>query len=223
MPRDDDCGESGVEFLVGPPEPGPDEDLPQPDASRRPRIRLALAAVAGLALVVALIVRGVTTQRTSPAAAATSDAPSPTPVVIRDEAARGPAACPRAGDGQSICRTRHTVGAPVLAAVRDGFPGARIDAVLDEQLRDVGFGPGGLWYRSITAYRAATRIVVTVRVPRLSDSALRSSRPDGARTTISLQKLTRTFVVTVSVTATSKQLPSFNTLAALAGDRRLAE
>lgn len=235
MSRTDDRDQPGVEFLVGPLAAGADEDLLQPGdvgAPARSRLRVPLAWLAAFALLAALIVRGVATHQPKPTAdesgsSAPSSAPTfstTAPVVIRDEPARGPADCPRAGDGQSMCISRHTVSAAVVAAVRRAFPGARLGRVLDEQLRDIGFGSGGLWYRSVTASLGTTTIVVVVRVVRGSDIARRSLEPEGndGRTTISVQRLTRAFAVSVSVTASTAHLPSFATLAALAGDTRLA-
>jgi hypothetical protein len=70
--------------------------------------------------------------------------------------------CPPAGDGGSICSTSRHLPTPVRAAVRAHLPAAHNIHGFDEQLRDIGFGPGGLWFRDIRARFGSTTVKITV-------------------------------------------------------------
>jgi hypothetical protein len=180
-----------VDFVVGADDVA-DELLPEPD--RRP-LRRSPMLFAALAVAVALaVVGGVrlasgqhpSTPSTPHVAAPLVHAPrvlggpavkghpgvgrasvlQPGPAV--DRVTDGLRFCPDAGDGQSACSSSRHLPVIVLAALRDHLPGIRHVHGYEEQLRDIGYGPGGLWYRQVYARLGEVSLTITVarrRIP----------------------------------------------------------
>lgn len=174
---------SDVDFVVGADDAG-EELLPEP--TDRPLWRNPLL-VAALAVLLALVVvggvrlsgRNTTTPQAIPQPQAIPKAQ--VPVVHSPHVLGGPAVaahlgaepavvvapnrlrfCPNAGDGSSACESTHHVPRVVRAALLDHLPGARNVHGFEEDLRNVGFGSGGLWYREVHARIGAVTITITV-------------------------------------------------------------
>jgi hypothetical protein len=199
-------------------EPPADEELTS-GTSWKPR--LALGLLAG-ALVAALLGARLLQDHdnASPAAAASSPA-----VAHRNTAALvvdTPRDCPAAGDGQTVCRTSSHVPAAVLAAVRARFPQARrVDAV-EERLRDIGFGTGGLWYRALSATEGDRAILVVVRRRTADDGPFVRTSDTGLADRIQIARLAdRQMVVVATVSAPHGTLPALAVVRALVDDPRL--
>jgi hypothetical protein len=127
--------------------------------------------------------------------------------------------CPAAGDGQTICTTSPHVPAAVFAAVRARFPHAHRVAAVEERLRDVGFGPGGVWYRALRVAVGRQSIVVVVR-RRTADDRPPYERRAGTGE-IRVTRLVGERAVVVAVTGPAGRLPAIEVVRALADDRRL--
>jgi hypothetical protein len=56
----------------------------------------------------------------------------------------------------------------VQAALRAHLPAARRIHGFEEQLRDTGYGPGGLWYREVRARLGRVTVKITVARQRMS-------------------------------------------------------
>lgn len=108
-------------------------------------------------------------------------------------------ACPDPGDGSPGCTTSRTVPAPVEAAVRERFPGSHLVSEFEEQLRDVGFGPGGLWYREVRVRQGSRSIAVIVHPRRLSDRPGAVEHVDGGGALLIVTRIVRGDAVQIRV------------------------
>lgn len=173
----------GVDFVVGPgtdAEPV-DEELATGPATPPSRVRTyALVAVALVALAVMAGVRLAGGHAGAPRADRSSG-PSGLPHPVAVPVVGGPRrpvtdlptsavdvlasdlkSCPEAGDGSPICSATHRLPRPVIAALAERFPRARAVHGLDEEVRDTGTGPGGVWYREVHARVGQVRLTITV-------------------------------------------------------------
>lgn len=141
--------------------------------------------------------------------------------VIGLDPATGAAPCPQAGDGQAACQSSRRVPAGVRAAVRAHFPGARVVTELDQSLRDVGLGPGGLWYRRVTATAGALRITVVVRKPLPEDGTSGLTQSVGGRDVIFQTTGNGGFTVSVTVSAPIQHPNLSGAVDLLVSDQRL--
>ena len=181
MQPDDAEDRSDIDFVVGREDAG-EELLLEP--AERPLWRNPLL-VAAVAVVLALVAVGgmrlagggtATPPAIPPAHALLAHPPhvfggpaisahlGPEPAVVAPSRLRF---CPEAGDGSSACSSSHHLPRAVRAALRDHLPGVRHVHGYEEQLRDVGFGPGGLWYREVHARVGAVTITITVARQRI--------------------------------------------------------
>jgi hypothetical protein len=208
-----------------------DEELPDPRRRGSRWLRplgWAAAALVGLALVV----RTVDHQRdeaSPPAPASTTPAVTqPLPVetsapplpVVGNRFGYGRRSCPPGGDGLPACALVQHVPAQVLAAVRQRFPSARTVSAYEEKLRDVGFGPGGLWYREVDARQGMHEIMIEVR---RQDGAERERAVRRSHRYDSMLIVTRIgggYLVRIQLSAPSGQFTR-RALFALADDARL--
>lgn len=234
-----------VEFVGGDPQTGTDELLPVPPR-RSPSQRLQLAVGAAVLIGVAVVARAIShdgaakpavthaaplPQRTVVAVSPTPGAPYPTraprPAAGRlgqVYGAHGPGWCPPADDGMPTCIGIASVPRTVLDAVRERFPRVGHLVVLDEQLRDIGFGPGGLWYREVDARLGRRSVIVAVH-RQTGQAPPRVARFRSAhRTTLVVERATGRFVVRVQVSAPNGRRTSpvpVHDLLAFASDERL--
>jgi hypothetical protein len=109
----------------------------------------------------------------------------------------------------------------VVAALRTYAPGARVVSAVDEQLRDVGFGPGGIWYRRVAARAGSRTIVIEVRPARQGDEPVENAQDTGSRSTTYVARRFVDTTVLVEVRAPSGHAPSLGHVAALATDPRV--
>lgn len=230
-----------VDFTVTSYGDGADEDLPQPERRPWSPARRVAAGVVAVAALVAVGIGVVSARPSAPSAAKSSAAKSPVPpvasptfvprsgitrfvpppdVIVVDRNT-GAVACPQAGDGQSACESTHAVPAGVLAALRAHFPGARVTAETDQTLRDTGLGPGGLWYRRVTATAGSIRIAVMVRRPLPEDVTTGDYRIVKDRTVQTESTGSGGFTVTVTVDAPSSHPSLSGAVDLLVSDTRL--
>lgn len=171
-----------VDFVVGSDDVG-EELLPEPTqrpAWRNPLLIAALAVAVALAVVggVRLADRAAHHPAVAPQAHARIIHPSHVfggpaiPAHLGPEPAVGLGRhrawfCPSAGDGGSVCSTSRHLPRAVRAALRDHLPAARHVHGFEERLRDVGFGPGGLWYRQVHARLGGVTLTITVARQRI--------------------------------------------------------
>lgn len=237
--RDPEGAFDGVDFAAGEPELPADEELPEPRITRS-RLLPRVLALAAAALVGAVLATHIATGGDHPAASPPSplaSSPSfverpvpPAPLLagtgqlLADVPQSDPRWCPGAGDGSPLCTSAPRVPAPALAAVRSRFPGSRVLSAFDEQLRDVGFGPGGLWYREVRAQQDARTIVVVVHRRRVADLAGISEDIDPSGSTLIVTRLVRGFTVQIRLHGPAGRPASrarAHALFAFAGDPRL--
>lgn len=166
-----------VDFVVGEDEPA-DELLPEPAARppyRNPVLLVAAAAVLALAVVAGL---RLATRHPNPPVASPPVRPhqmtlphgrthglQPVPGLREAAADIVPAGlrfCPAAGDGGSACSTTRHLPAAVRAALHAHLPGVRHLSGFEEQVRDTGYGSGGLWFRRVRAHFGSGMVTVTV-------------------------------------------------------------
>jgi hypothetical protein len=172
-----------VDFVVGEDQPA-DELLPEPPRrppQRNPMVIIAAAVVLALSVIGVVRLAGGHAHR--PVAAPAVHAPVVPNPQLRDREVRpvpglreaaadtlpsGLRYCPPAGDGGSICSTSRNLPSSVQAALHAHLPAARNIHGFEEQLRDIGFGPGGLWFRDVHARLGSVTIRITVarrRIP----------------------------------------------------------
>jgi hypothetical protein len=197
--------------------PPADEELTS--GSKRPWLALGLLAavlVAGL-----LVARLAESDHPTPvASASTASTPPPYRDAYALPANRG-RDCPAADDGQTICTTSPRVPAAVLAAVRARFPHARSVDAVEERLRDVGFGPGGVWYRALSTVDGESSIEVVVRRRTADDRPPFDRGSGGYADRMQVTRLVGRRAVVVTVIAPHGDLPTFRVVRALARDPRL--
>lgn len=167
---------SGVDFVVG---PGADAEPVEEELATGParppnRVRTyAVVAVVIAAFAVVGILRLIGSQpvpRTHipphPVAVPVIGGPrrpvADLPSSAVDVGATDPKACPEAGDGSPVCAASRRLPVGVVAAVLAHFPRTRTVRGLDEEVRDTGAGPGGLWYREVYARVGHVRLTITV-------------------------------------------------------------
>ena len=153
------------------------EELGQPRPPRRVvRVLIVLAVLVLGAIGVARVATA--HSHRSPAAAATSESPSPTtprrvsvptPHAVGRPRARiphfqQPPGCPRATDGGFACTTYRSLPAPLAHALRDLFPAITVDSVVTQVLRPTGPEPPnrGIWSRELDAHAHQVRIQLSI-------------------------------------------------------------
>jgi hypothetical protein len=228
---------SDVDFDVTSAEGDPDLDeilVEPPDRLAwlsRPA-RLLITIVVAAALVGILVVHAVSGGSSRPSAGATSSGPArpgSTAPVVPPLHQRGPAAaasgnpatCPHADDGLSLCSTSSLVPAAALTAVLRHFPGAQIRSKLEVDLRDIGYGSAGLWYREIRAHSGAVAIVVEVRKRQAADRTRGYVSEAGSGTTVLDEVVTGALTIRVRVTTAAGLRPQLGRVQQLAHDARL--
>ena len=226
-----------VDFEVGEQEPAADEELAEPRIARS-RLLPRVLALGAAALVGAVLVTRIGTGGDRPAASPRPSAaprsvarpvppvtpPAGTGQLLAEVPQGGPRWCPGAGDGSPLCTSTPRVPAASLAAVRDRFPGSRVLSAFDEQLRDVGFGPGGLWFREVRAQQGRHTIAVVVHRRSTSDLQGISEDIDPSGSTLIVTRFVPGFTVQVRVHGPAGRPASrsrAHALFAFAGDARL--
>jgi hypothetical protein len=108
--------------------------------------------------------------------------------------------------------------------VREHFPAAGHVAAFEEQLRDVGFGPGGLWYRQVLARQGPRAIIVEVHRRIGSDRTRIVEHVDASGSTLVVTRVVGGFAVRIRVsgpTGRHTAAVSPRALLAFAADARL--
>lgn len=207
--RPDPDDERAVDFVVGEPDAGADEDLPQPDGTRararRVRVELGLGALA--LLVVVLVVRAESQPDTAPQAATSSSstATTSTPPAPNDSVVIGPAPTPAPATPTHItphpafpvrvpqrhgtvpaacpglrCSTSAALPAPVTDAVEAAFPESTVQRIETVRLRG---RHRVLWYREVDVRVGTELLTVRVQAPAKGDRTGSGQRNvDGQRT-----------------------------------------
>lgn len=213
--RDPAAARDAVDFTIGQPEPAPDEELPESRISRS-RLLPRVLALAAAGLLAAVLVTRIHTGGDRHAAAPSQPAPSvagpsapasfaerPVPPdggtgqLLADVPQHGPRWCPGGSDGSALCTASSRVPASVLAVLHEQFPASSLLSAFEEQVRDVGFGPGGLWYREVHARQGRHRIVVVVHRRSASDLAGISEDIDASGSTLTVNRIVGGFTVQV--------------------------
>jgi hypothetical protein len=224
-----------VDFVVGePPPPELDHHDVRGSGGPSPRRILVLAAavLAAFALVGTVIDRQ---SGSPPRAARPTSAPAPsTPIgavpglemtvypgpVAPDQLSRL-ATCPEADDGGSACNSTSALPLGVLTAIQAAFPGAQLTSARSEQLRDVGFGPGGLWFREVRATAGRTSLVIVIGQRAPHDTNAASALDDGAASRVYAVHVMAKLTVSVQVTLPSGATAPIPAATALSRDPRL--
>lgn len=215
-------GSSGIDFVVGAPEPADDEVLPDP--RRRPGLWWAALGLV-CAAVVAVLVRQRSTPRPLPALPSPSveaRPAAPSGVTVQQALAQAELlpACPRAGDGQSACVTDSTVPATVRAAVRAAFPRSGTVSGVTQLLRDTGpTSVHGLWSRRLTDHAG---LVVLVRRAEAGEVTVGADVTVDRRGTLTyLQQRIGGYLVTAQVRGPVGSAPLPGEVFRLASDKRV--
>lgn len=216
-----------VEFLLDDGAPAGDEELPESRRSRWPRLAVALAVLAVAGLLVARVVVGHGHPASKPSLP-TGDtlyevgpAIDPYQIVPAHFFDAKPQYCPEADDGAAACSTSRTLPAQARAAIRGYFPGAQVVSALDERVRDVGFGPGGIWYRHAVVRAGTLTVTLEVRPTRPGDVARQSVRAGRVHLAIYAEQVVDDATVLVEVNGPANQATPLQLVASFANDARL--
>ena len=195
------------------------EELGQPPDRFGTRTRTLLVLAAAVLILALILVRfhtaGDGAVRTARAARPASST-APHRVGVPDAGN-----CPQTDNGVPLCEIAAQVPRPVVAALRDAYPRARLVGSVEVHFRLLGASPGAVWFRQLHATRGAQRISVVVRRARSIDHESLYSGSDARGSVVTAQRVIGPVTVLVRVDAPSDRLTTTAPLRALVGDARL--